>query len=161
MALVTWDAMRELDSVGSEMDRFLAGVLGQGSGERRARRWTPALDVHEEADRYVLRMDLPGLHEEDVTVEVDDRVLRIAGERRREERAEDEGWRRVERAYGAFERSLTLPEGVDASAIAASFERGVLELAIPKPEQVRPTRIRINGAASEVEGVEVAAGADA
>ena len=155
MALVTWDAMRELDSMSGEMDRFLSSVLGSAGGERRARRWTPALDVHEEEARYVVRMDLPGLHDEDVTVEVDERVLRIAGSRSREERREGEGWHRVERAFGSFERSLTLPEGVDASAIDASFERGVLELSLPKPEQSKPTRITIGSRPAEVEGTEV------
>ena len=91
----------------------------------------------------MLTADLPGLGEEDVKIEVEDRVLSISGERKTVSEDSKAGYRRVERAFGSFRRTLTLPAGVDGSAITASFDKGVLEIAIPKPEQAKPRRIEI------------------
>jgi HSP20 family protein len=107
------------------------------------RRWLPATDVVEREDSYALHVDLPGLAEEDVKIEVADRVLTISGERKSESESEKDGYRRIERAFGSFSRRLTLPEGVDAETISAKFDRGVLEVSIPKPEQRKPRRIEI------------------
>jgi len=102
----------------------------------------------------VLRADLPGMREDDVSIELENNVLSISGERKHES-AEGKGFYRLERASGAFSRSLTLPEGVDAEAIAASFQDGVLELRIPKPEQRKPHRVRISaGAGKQPETIE-------
>ena len=91
----------------------------------------------------MLRADLPGIGEDDVNIEVEERVLTISGERKAEQSESKEGYHRVERAFGSFRRSLTLPEGVDAEAVTASFDRGVLEVTIPKPEQRKPRKISI------------------
>jgi HSP20 family protein len=107
------------------------------------RRWVPAMDLIETADRFVLRADLPGMREEDVNIEVEDRTLTLSGERARDPREGQDGFFRLERPYGAFSRTLTLPKGVDVDAITASFADGVLEVAIPKPEQAKPRRIEI------------------
>jgi HSP20 family protein len=109
------------------------------------RRWIPAMDLVETGDHFVLRADLPGLGEDDVKIEVEDGVLTISGERRSEHESKSEGYHRVERAFGAFSRSLTLPQGVDPERISAGFDRGVLEVRIPKPEQRKPRRIEIAG----------------
>ena len=111
------------------------------------RRWLPATDVVERDDAYVLRTDLPGLAQEDVKIEVEDNVLTISGERKAESDTTDGSYRRVERAFGTFSRRLQLPEGVDADAIAASFDKGVLEISIPKPELRKPRQIVIGAAA--------------
>jgi HSP20 family protein len=113
------------------------------------------MDLVEADDHFALKADLPGLSEEDVAIEVSDGVLRVSGERKVESSKEGKGWYRVERSFGRFSRSLTLPEGVDADAIQASFDRGVLEVRIPKPEERKPTRVAIqsgNGATPAVEG---------
>jgi HSP20 family protein len=107
------------------------------------RRWMPAMDLVESQDHFVLRADLPGLAEEDVNIEVEDRVLTVSGERKAEQTESKDGFHRIERAFGSFSRSLTLPEGVDADAVTASFDRGVLEVRIPKPEQRKPRKISI------------------
>jgi HSP20 family protein len=102
----------------------------------------------------VLRADLPGLSEEDVNIEVEDRVLTISGERKAEHELSKEGYHRVERAFGSFSRALTLPEGIDPDAVAATFDRGVLEVRIPKPEQRKPRKVTIgvgNGAQKTIE----------
>jgi HSP20 family protein len=108
------------------------------------RRWLPATDVVEREDSYVLTVDLPGLSESDVKIEVEDKVLTISGERKSQSESTNSGYRRVERAYGSFSRRLTLPEGVDAEAIVANFDKGVLEISIPKPEARKPRRIEIS-----------------
>jgi HSP20 family protein len=113
---------------------------GTGGG---ARRWLPAMDLLETDDAFVLRADLPGMTESDVNIELEDNVLTVSGERKAEHDDKREGYLRVERAFGTFSRSLTLPKGVDPEGVTASFERGVLEVRIPKPEQRKPRKIAI------------------
>jgi HSP20 family protein len=127
------------------------------AGESAAQRWVPAMDLTEADDHFVLKADLPGLGEEDVSIEIQDNTLTISGERREEQEQRDRGWYRVERQFGRFSRSLTLPEGVDSEAVAAEFDRGVLTVRIPKPEQRKPRRVQIkaqegNGQPKAVEG---------
>jgi HSP20 family protein len=112
-------------------------------GEAGAQRWTPAMDLVEGEDHFVLRADLPGLAEEDVAIEVQDNTLSVSGERQAEHEQREKGWYRVERSFGRFSRSLTLPEGINPDAIEASFDKGVLEVRIPKPEQRKPRRVAI------------------
>jgi HSP20 family protein len=108
-----------------------------------SQRWAPAIDLVEADDHFVLKADLPGLADDDVNIEVQDGTLTISGERRSETEKREKGWYRVERSFGRFSRSLTLPEGVDADKIEASFDKGVLEVRIPKPEERKPRRIEI------------------
>src|SRR5206468_1567052 len=119
-----------------------AGTNGGGNGVLR--RWTPAMDLVETQDHFVLRADLPGVSEEDVKIELEDNVLTVSGERKAAHEEAKEGYYRVERAYGSFARTLTLPEGVNADSINASFDRGVLEVRIPKPEQRKPRKVAIS-----------------
>jgi HSP20 family protein len=156
MAIVRWEPLREFSTLQNEMNRLFNTVFdapaGNGGGTT-LRRWMPAMDLVETADHFVLRADLPGLSEEDVAIEVEDRVLTISGERKAEHELSKEGYHRVERAFGSFSRALTLPEGVDADAVAATFDRGVLEVRIPKPEQRKPRKVAIgvNGAQKTLE----------
>ena len=103
------------------------------------------MDLLESGDHFVLRADLPGMGEDDVKIELEDSTLTISGERRIEREAENEGFYRAERATGAFSRSLTLPKGIDPEAVSARFDRGVLEVRIPKPAERKPRRISIGG----------------
>lgn len=158
MALVRWEPIREISSIQNEVNRLFdtffdtPAASGRGTGPRR---WTPAMDLTERDGVFVLRADLPGVSEEDVSVELDDRLLTVSGERKSATESERDGFHRIERAYGSFSRSLTLPEGVDADAIEASFDRGVLEVRIPKPSARKPRRIAIaGGAAPAIEGAE-------
>ena len=108
-------------------------------------RWMPAMDLVEADDHFLLKADLPGLAEEDVAIEVRDNALTISGERKAEHERRERGWYRVERSFGRFSRSLGLPRGVDPSAVSATFERGVLEVRLPKPEERKATRIEVGG----------------
>ena len=133
----------------NEMNRLFGSVLDtppQGNGGA-LRRWMPAMDLVETGDHFVLRADLPGLSEADVNIEVEERVLTISGERKAEHSDNKDGYHRVERAFGSFSRSLTLPEGVDAESVAASFDRGVLEVRIPSPSSASRARSRSASAA--------------
>jgi HSP20 family protein len=146
MALVRWEPVRELTSLQSEMNRVFNTFFDAptGRGEQGAtRRWIPAMDLVEGADHFVLRADLPGLDEKDVAIEVDGDVLTVAGERKADHEERGEGFHRIERSYGAFRRSLTLPEGVDPETVSANFDKGVLEVRIPKPEERKPRRVAI------------------
>jgi HSP20 family protein len=137
-----------------EIDRVFDAFFGQTD---QGRRWVPPMDLVEAEDHFVLKADLPGLRESDVNIEVQDGTLTISGERNAEHEQREKGWYRIERAFGAFNRSLTLPDGVDPDRIAASFSDGVLELRIPKPEERKPRRISISssngsGEPAQVEG---------
>ena len=145
MTIVRWEPLRELNSLQSEMNRLFDTVFEQPSraSGNVLRRWMPAMDLVESADHFVLRADLPGMTEEDVNLEFEDGTLTVSGERKSEHEEENGGFHRVERSFGAFSRSLTLPQGVDADAVTASFDRGVLEIRIPKPEQRKPRKIEI------------------
>src|SRR3954462_4523094 len=147
MALVRWEPLREMATLQNEMNRLFGTFFDTPttamSGNGGVRRWIPAMDLVETEDHFVLRADLPGLGEDDVKLEVEDRVLTVSGERKTEQSEKADGFYRVERATGAFSRSLTLPEGVDADGIAATFDKGVLEVRIPKPEERKPRRVAI------------------
>jgi HSP20 family protein len=145
MAIVRWEPLRELTTLQNEMNRLFSSAFdtpGSGNGNT-LRRWMPAMDLVETESHFVLTADLPGLTESDVNIEVDDRVLTVSGERKAKHESTKDGYHRVERAFGSFSRSLTLPKGVNAEAVQAAFEHGVLEIRIPKPEQPKPRKITI------------------
>ena len=148
MALIRWEPVRELSSIQSEMNRlfntFFDTPTQQGNGHPSLRRWIPAMDLVETADELVLRADLPGLSEKDVSIELEDNVLTVSGERKSEHQERKGGYYRVERSSGSFSRSLTLPEGVAADAVRANFDKGVLEVRIAKPEVRKPQKVAIS-----------------
>ena len=115
----------------------------------------PPVDLVEAEDHFVLKADLPGLAEGDVNIEVQEGTLTISGERKAEHEQREKGWYRIERSFGRFSRSLTLPDGVDPDRIEASFSHGVLEVRIPKPEERKPRRIEISGSNSNGQPVAV------
>lgn len=160
MALVRWDPVREIDSLQGEMNRLFSSFFdmpttrGKGNGGTTARRWIPAMDLVETGEHLVLRADLPGVAEGDVSIELENNVLTVAGERKAEHEEKHEGYYRLERATGAFSRSLTLPEGIEPDAVAATFDNGVLEVRIPKPVQAKPRRVQIGVAGAEPRTIE-------
>ena len=146
MALVRWDPARDLDSFQSDFNRLFDSLVGARPGNAAGRRWMPAMDLVETDDHLILRADLPGLDKEDVEIELKDDVLTIAGERKAEHEERQDGFHRIERSHGAFARSLTLPKGIDAEQVQAEFEKGVLEVRIPKPAERKPHRVQIGAA---------------
>jgi HSP20 family protein len=154
VTIVRWEPLRELSSLQTEMNRLFNTVFdpSTGAANGQARRWTPPMDLLETQDSFVLRADLPGVSEDDVAIELEDNVLTVSGERKSEHEENREGFYRVERAFGAFSRSLTLPKGVDAEAVSAGFHNGVLEVRIPKPEARKPRKITIGTDQQAIEG---------
>jgi HSP20 family protein len=154
MALVRWDPIRELDSLQGDMHRLFDRFFDRPGNDDAVRRWIPAMDLVDQDDHLELRADLPGMNEDDVDIEIKDGVLTISGERKAEQEETREGYRRVERAFGSFSRSVTLPEGVDPNDVKANFENGVLEVSIPKPKESAPTRVQIGKGTVEGSGKE-------
>jgi HSP20 family protein len=156
MALIRWEPVRELNTLQSEMNRLFNTLFDAPTptANGAVRRWIPAMDLVETDDDFVLRADLPGLSEGDVNIELEDNVLTVSGERKSEHEERKEGYYRVERASGNFSRSLTLPEGVNAEAIKANFENGVLEIRIPKPEARKPRKVAISVGGGEPKTIE-------
>jgi HSP20 family protein len=150
MALVRWDPDREVDTLQSEVNRLFDTFFGGRPTNAGIRRWVPPMDLVETEDHLILRADLPGLERDDVNIEVKDGVLTVSGERKSEHEERADGFYRVERAFGSFSRSMALPDNVNADGIAADFDKGVLEVRIPKPEERKPHRIEIG--ASSVDG---------
>jgi HSP20 family protein len=155
MTIVRWEPLREFGTLQNEMNRLFNTVFdtpAPGNGGT-LRRWMPAMDLVETDDHFVLRADLPGMTEDDIKIEFENDILTVSGERKAEHESKGEGYYRVERAFGSFSRSLTLPKGIDAEAVTAKFDRGVLEVRVPKPEERKPRRIEIGGAGPQtIEG---------
>jgi HSP20 family protein len=161
MALIRWEPVREVQSLQQEMNRlfgtfFDTPSVGRGGNGGAVNRWIPAMDLVEEDGYFVLRADLPGVNENDVQVELEDNVLTISGERKSEHEDRGDGYYRIERAAGRFVRTLMLPEGIDPESIQAKFDKGVLEVRIPKPPERQPQRVAISvgDKAPDVEGSE-------
>jgi HSP20 family protein len=144
--MVRWDPFRELHTLRDEMNRVFARTVGDrpsGGAAAAGAAWAPPVDILDTAEAFVIKAELPGLRPEDVEVELDEDVLSIRGERRFEEDVEEGRYHRIERAYGAFARTLHLPQGVRQDDISATFTDGVLEVRVPKAEEVRPRRISV------------------
>ena len=149
MAVVRWEPFRELAALQSEMSRWMNQAAGgaQGGNGESTSSWLPALDVWETEGELVLSFDLPGIEEDKISVELDDNVLTVSGERERQSQSQENGDRfyRYERRFGTFSRSVTLPQGVNEDSITADYRSGVLDIRVPKPEEQKPKRIPLGG----------------
>lgn len=140
--LVRWEPFRELASFQNEMSRWMNGLLD--SSGRTTQNWVPALDVWETESDVVYAFDLPGIPEDDISIEVKDDTLTVSANREKTEEVSDDGYYRFERRFGSFARGVGLPQGVDQDKISAKYENGVLEIRVPKPEEAKPRRIELS-----------------
>jgi HSP20 family protein len=140
--LVRWEPFRELASLQGDMNRWLNSFLGE-SQTREARNWVPALDVWETDNDVVYAFDLPGIPEENISIEVKDDTLTVSADREKTEETSDDRYYRFERRYGSFSRAVGLPQGVDEERISASYRDGVLEVRVPKPAEQKPRKIEL------------------
>lgn len=147
--LVRWEPFRDLAQVQSEMARLMNGLF-EGPG-RASQTWVPPLDVWETETELVYAFDLPGIAEEAITIEAQDDTLTVTATREKTQEEAGDRFYRFERRYGTFSRAVGLPAGVDDSKIAASYEDGVLEVHVPKPEEARPRRIQLGVSRPDVE----------
>ncbi len=141
MAIARYEPWSLLNQLHKELDRVREG--GDSEGSTATAEWAPAVDIKEEADKFVLLADLPGVKPEEIDVSMEDGVLTIRGEKRTEAKTEKEGYKRVERTYGSFYRRFSLPDTANSDAISAKTNHGVLEIVIPKREAVQPKKISV------------------
>ena len=146
--MTQWNPAGEAATLNQRMERLFDEMLGRGlwrTAEERPLRgtWVPAINILEREDAIVIQADLPGLKAEDVEVTVEEGVLSIRGDRKLEETHEGETYHRVERLYGAFERTFSLPNSVDTSKIDARFKNGEMLLTLPKREESKPRSVKI------------------
>jgi HSP20 family protein len=149
--LVRWEPFREIAALQNEMGRFMNGLL-EGNG-RTNQGWVPALDVWETENEIVYALDLPGIPEDTISVELDEGALTVTAERERTQEQSEERFYRSERRYGTFSRTFSVPQGVSESDVHADYQDGVLEVHIKKPEQPKPKRIQVgSGQQGTIEG---------
>ena len=141
MTIVRYEPWTFVSRLQRQLDRALGEVANNATIS-----WIPHVDIHEEAERFVVAADLPGVEGKDIEITAEKSVLTIKGERRSEKKSAKDGFESVERASGTFLRRFTLPESVDAEAIKATHVNGVLELSIPKRPTVQPRRIEVQAA---------------
>jgi HSP20 family protein len=139
--MVRWEPFREIAALQNEMSRFMNGLLEDNG--RTTRDWVPALDVWETEGEVVYALDLPGIPEDKISVELDDGALTITAERERTEEESKDRFYRFERRYGTFTRTFGVPQGVTESDVRADYKNGVLEVHVEKPEQPKPKRIQV------------------
>jgi len=155
MNLITYDPFRELRSLQDEVNRVFSSSMNR-SGETGLGRgaWNPSVDIFENKDQIVLEAELPGISPDDVNISIENNVLTIHGERNFEKKDESDNFHRVERSYGSFTRSFTLPPTVSSENVNANFDNGVLRLELAKREEAKPRRIEIKASGSQPKAIE-------
>lgn len=142
-----WDPFREISSLQREMDRLFGHYFGRMRGVEEeglaAAAWSPAVDIYETDEKLVLKAELPGLKKEDIDIQVRDNTLTLKGEKKFEKEVKEENYHRVERAYGSFQRFFTLPSTIKQEGIEATFKDGILEISLPKAEEAKPKKVKI------------------
>lgn len=139
-----WDPFRDLLDLEKEFNRFLESSF-ELLPERVSKEgtWLPSLDISEDKENIVIKVDLPGVKQNDIDISIHGNILTIKGERKREEESKDRNYHRIERFFGSFVRSLSLPQYVDTNKVKASYKDGVLEITIPKTEEAKPKQIKV------------------
>ncbi len=146
MAIVKWDPFRELEEMSDRLNRMFARpAMWQGNGKEimTVADWTPLVDISETEGEYLIKAELPEVKKEDVKVTVEDGVLTMQGERKQEKEEKGKKLHRIERSYGRFVRSFTLPDTIDEGNVKAEYADGVLKLRLPKSEKAKPKQIEV------------------
>jgi HSP20 family protein len=148
MAIVRWlDPFRDLSAIQERMNQIFEDALARSRGREEGLRtgmWTPAVDIYENNDFVVVKAELPGVEKNLISVEVKDGILSLRGERKFEKEVKEESYHRIERSYGSFQRSFSLPVSVDQNKVTAQFNDGVLEVKLPKKEKAKPKQIQVD-----------------
>lgn len=143
MMISRWDPFRELSTLQDRINRVFNEQLSRGEAEGTEKTWSPVVDILESESDLIVRAELPGVRREDMDVEVTSESLTIRGERKFDDQSKD-NYLRVERAYGPFQRSFSIGVPVQPDKIKAAFRDGVLEITVPKAEEVKPKRVEID-----------------
>jgi HSP20 family protein len=147
MSITRYDPFRDLRMLQDEVNRLFSSNLSRSFGDEGIARgaWAPTVDIYENKDQIVLEAELPGMNREDFELSIENNVLTLRGERRFEKRDESDNYHRVERSYGSFTRSFTLPQTVSPENVTAEYKNGVLRVVLQKREEVKARRIEIAG----------------
>ncbi len=146
MALVRWDPFRELEEVSDRLNRMFARPVAsrtEGKETMIVADWTPSVDISETEQEYQIKAEIPDVKKEDVKVTVEDGVLTIQGERKHEKEEKGKKYHRIERSYGSFVRTFSLPDVIEEEKVKADFKDGVLNLHLPKSEKAKPKAIDV------------------
>lgn len=143
--LTRWNPFRELDSFQNRLNTLFSRPLWRGNGDEtlETAEWTPLVDVSEDEKEYLIKAELPEVKKEDVKVTVENGALHLSGERKLEKEEKTKKYHRVERSYGAFERSFLLPGGAKADQITADYKDGILKVHLPKGESAKPKAMEV------------------
>ena len=152
--LVTYDPFKELRSLQRDVNRLFGGTFERGGSETISGQWNPSVDISENKDSIVLEAELPGMSPDDVNISIENNVLTIQGERRFEKKQDENNFHRVERSYGSFTRSFTLPPTVSSENVDAAFENGMLRLTLAKREEAKPRKIEIKATTGQPKTIE-------
>jgi HSP20 family protein len=146
MPIVRWEPYRNLVSSQKDFDRFFRDAFSPffREGDLSTRTWAPPVDIYEDSNNLVLKADLPGVDPKDVEIKVENGTLYLSGERKFEKEVKEENYHRVERSYGAFSRSFSLPNSIDSDKVVAEYKDGQLILTMPKREESKPKTIKVN-----------------
>jgi HSP20 family protein len=153
MTVITrWDPFREFATLQDRMNRLFRE--SQGSEESlTTSSFAPPVDVYEDEHNVTLKIEVPGIDQQDIDVRIENNVLTVHGERKFEKEEKEENFRRVERQYGSFTRTFTLPTTVDAEKVSANYDKGILKIALPKKAEAKPKQIKVNvGSEKTLEG---------
>src|SRR6202049_3816580 len=144
--LTRWEPFREFSTLPDRMNRlFRESYSGEGRDESLATSsFAPAVDVYEDEHKVTLKIDVPGIDEKDIDIRLENNTLTVHGERKIETEEKEENYRRVERQYGSFTRNFTLPTTVDSENVAATYDKGVLKIALPKKAEAKPKQIKVS-----------------
>ena len=147
MSITRYDPFRDLRTLQDEVNRLFSSNLSRSFGDEGIARgaWAPTVDIYENKDHIVLEAELPGMNREDFELSIENNVLTLRGERRFEKRDDSDNYHRVERSYGSFTRSFTLPQTVSPENVTAEYKNGVLRVVLQKREEVKARRIEIAG----------------
>jgi HSP20 family protein len=146
MAIVRWEPFRDLVTPQRDFDRLFRDAFSSQHGETElsTRSWAPPVDIYETEEAIVLKAELPGVDPKDVEVRVEDNTLYLKGERKFEKEVKEQNYHRVERSYGSFARSFSLPNSISTDQVRAEFKDGLLTLTMPKREEAKPKTIKID-----------------
>jgi HSP20 family protein len=156
MSIVRYDPFRDLRTLQEEVNRLFKGNLGRTFDDEGIARgsWSPSVDIYENKDQIVLEAELPGMKRADFDVSVENNVITLRGERQFEKKEDADNYHRVERAYGSFTRSFTLPNTVSTEGATAEYRNGVLRVTLPKREETKARRIEIKGESEAAKTIE-------
>jgi HSP20 family protein len=140
--LTRWDPIREFSALQRQMDRALRDQFGREESLTEAR-FAPPVDIYEDEHSYTLKLEVPGVEEKDIDVRLENNTLTISGERKFEKEEKEENFRRVERSYGSFTRSFTLPNTVDNENVTADYDKGLLKVRLAKKAEAKPKQIKV------------------